>query len=459
MATATSTPATLPLPPGPRGGLLLGSFPELVGDPLKLLMDGMRDYGDVVCYRFFGRRVLQVNTPELVQEVLSTRAAEFRKSSTYDSLALVLGNGLLNSEGAFWKRQRRLAQPAFRPHSLEAFVPLKVAAVDRLLQSWRVGETLDVSEAMTRFALSVVGLALFGADLSAETDVLGQAVREVLLFASERTVSIFKPPIAIPFPSHVRFRRHLRRIDATLARLVAERREAGPEGGPRDLLTTLVHAHDPDTGDAMSDAQLRDELITFLLAGHETTANALAWILFLLAGHPEAEARLSDELERVLGDRPPGPDDMERLEYTTWVAKEAMRLYPPAWVIERSPLQDLALGGFRAPRGAIVMLHAWSIHRRAELWPDPEAFDPERFSPERSKGRSRWAYFPFGGGQRQCIGEHFAMNEIRIALARILRRYRLELEPGFRVGLEPGITLRPAGGLRVTVRARSGHSP
>jgi len=450
--------ADAPLPPlVGGGGLLTGILPELARDPLGLIERGLREGGDVVRYRAVHRTLIQLGAPEGVGHVLQTRAANYRKSATYRDLALVLGRGLLTSEGAFWRRQRRIAQPSFRPAALEAFSPTFARVARDLAAAWRArpaGEPFDVVQDTTHFALRVAGLTLFSADLHAEAAELGRAVTTALTFANARTVAIVKPPVAFPWPGHRRFRRALATVDRAIERLVADRRAAGPEAAPTDLLSRLVFATDPETGEAMSDAQLRDEVVTFFLAGHETTANALAWTCHLLAGHPEVQERLAAEAEAVLGGRTaPGAADVPRLELTRRVAEESLRLFPPAWIMEREPLEDDVIGGYRIPAGTIVMLPTWLVHRRPDLWPDPLRFDPDRFLPERVRERPRWAYFPFGGGQRQCIGAEFALMELQVALATLARAIHLAPAPGPGPEPEAKVTLRPKG-LRLVARPR-----
>jgi len=294
-----------------------------------------------------------------------------------------------------------------------------------------------------QLALRVVGQALFSTDLGDEAQALGPAVVSALSFANDRAFAPLKLPLGVPLPSHVRFARTMRVLETPLNAMIAERRAAGAEAAPPDLLSRLVFARDPETGEGMSDRQLRDELITFLLAGHETTAQALTMTLYLLAAHPEVDAALATELAAGQGDL------LER------VIQESLRLYPPAWVIERSAREDDALGGYRIPAGSIVMLPTYVVQRHPDLWPDPDRFDPDRWLPARSAGRSRWAWFPFGGGQRQCIGEEFALQELRIALRELLGAWRFTApDPGPPV-LEAKITLRPARGLRLVPHRRA----
>jgi cytochrome P450 len=443
-------PARCPLPPSPRGRLLSGSFFALWERPLELLLEGQRQHGDVVRFRVFHRWLYQLTKPEYVGHVLRDNASNYPKSETYDDLAVVLGNGLLTSEGAFWKRQRRLAQPAFHRDQLARFVPLMHEAAQAMHAPWRDGQPVEVSEASMRLALSVVGRALFSTDLGSDAEALGPAVREALEFANDRTLSLLKAPLAVPLPRHLRFKRALRVLEQPIHAMIAARREAGEAAAQPDLLSRLVFARDPESGEGMTDRQLRDELITFLLAGHETTAHALTWTLHLLAQHPEADAAVAAELQAR-----PAPEDFDQLALLRRVVLESLRLYPPAWVIERSAAEDDVVGGYRIPAGSLVMLPAYVVHRHSDVWREPERFDPDRFSPERVRDRPRDAYFPFGGGQRKCVGEDFAMQELLIALGELLRAWRFEPAPGFSVELAAGVTLRPAHGLQLVPRRRA----
>ncbi|HBP20925.1 MAG TPA: cytochrome P450 [Planctomycetes bacterium] len=447
----------LELPPLVPGHWLLGALPAFASDPLGLLAQGVAT-GEVARHQIVHRVLVQLNSPEGVGHVLQGNASNYVKSTTYRDLQVVLGEGLLTSEGAFWRRQRRIAQPSFKRNALGAFLPVFARTSADLVAEWRcrpAGQPLDVHAETTRLALRIAGLALFSADLQEEASSLGEAVSHALEFADQRTLSIVKPPLWFPWPGHGAFRRAKRTIDEALTGLIAERRAAGSEAQPRDLLSRLVFATDPETGESMSDQQLRDEVVTFFLAGHETTANALAWTLHLLAAEPELQARIAAEAEQAFGSR--APDQLEaehvgQLELTRRAVEEGLRLYPPAWIIEREPLEDDEVGGYRVPKGAIVMLPTWVLHRREDLWPDPLRFDPDRFLPERRSERPRWAYFPFGGGQRQCIGAEFALLELQVILATLLRAFRLE-----RAGEPPtpqaSITLRPLG-LELVAEAR-----
>ena len=455
--------------PGPKGLALVRTLCAIPNAQLATLAACVARYGDVVSLPAGRLSYMLLTDPDHVAHVLIANGRAYRKSPNYTELELILGKGLLTSEGELWKRQRRIAQPTFNKRSVARFVPLVTRLTGELLGEWRrrgPGAELDAAEDLTRLTLQVVGHALFSKDLSAEADKLGGALRTALPIVQRRTEVLFNLPSWLPLPSNLRLRRAVRELDRLVGDLVAERRaerkdvDAGADGvdpsaGPvqgGDFLSLLIRAQDPETGERMSDRQVRDEVMTFLLAGHETTANALAWTFYLLGQHPEVEVRLRAEAREVLGGRPPALEDLPRLEVARRVALESMRLYPPAWMMERQALEDDAVGGYRIPRGTTLLLSPYLVQRRADLWEDPLRFDPDRFAPERARGRHRCAYFPFGAGQRQCIGEALAMAELQLILSMIVQETSLELVPGHPVEPEAGITLRPKHGLRVRLR-------
>ena len=329
-----------------------------------------------------------------------------------------------------------------------------VELAERVAGDWRAGETRDIALEMTRLTLAIVGRTLFDADIEAEADEIGAALTETLaLFGRSVALPYFEILDRLPLPSNRRFVRAKARIDATIARLIAERR--GTPAGRSDLLSLLLAARDTEgDGRGMTDAQVRDEAITIFLAGHETTANALAWTWYLLSKNPDAEAKLHAELDAVLGGRPPAVADLPRLRYAEMVLAESMRLYPPAWIVGRRALEPYAIGGYTVPKRSIVVACQWVTHRDPRYFPDPERFDPERWTPETKEARPKFSYFPFGGGPRVCIGEGFAWMEGVLVLAAMARRWRLRLSEDRPVVPAPSITLRPKGGIRMWLEAR-----
>jgi cytochrome P450 len=437
--------------PGPKGHWFWGSLQERREDPLHLFLRVHQQYGDVVRLRM-GPTVslLSLTHPEHLKHVLVDHNARYHKGFGLSRARPLLGNGLLLSEGDFWKRQRRLAQPAFHKERLAALATTMVEATSHMLSRWQAHPTsqpLDIAAEMMRLTLAIVGRTLFSTDVSGEADRVGRAATLAIEETNRRILSLFLLPLSLPTQRNRAFRGALATLDEVVLGIIARRRQQQTEGN--DLLALLMAAQDADTGERMTDAQLRDEVMTLFLAGHETTANLLAWTWHLLSRHPEVEARARAEVEQVLGDRPPGAQDVPRLRYLTQVLEESMRLYPPAWIFARQPIQEDEVAGFRLPASprVIVVMSPWAIHRQPHLWPEPERFDPERFSPERSAGRHRMAFVPFGGGQRLCIGNSFAMMEAVLIAALVLRRFRLRTVPGHEVVPEPLVTLRPRGGL------------
>ncbi len=444
------------LAPGPRGHVVFGSLPDFRRDILGALFDAWQRHGDVVRFRLGGtiQAYLLVH-PDHVAQVLQENHRNYRKDRlSYDRLKPTVGEGLLTSEGDLWLRQRRLIQPAFHRQRIASFGSLMVESTLAMLDRWEArygdGQTFDVFAEMTRLALEIASKTLFGTSLSEDADRVGQAVSFASLHTNRRMQSYFELPLSLPLPGNRRFRREIRALDEVVYRLIGDRRRAGQRSD--DLLSLLVDARDEATGEKMADHQLRDEVMTIMLAGHETTAVALSWTWYLLSRHPAVAARLRAELSDVLGGRPPRVEDLPRLPYTEMVVEEAMRLYPPAWILSRSPIADDVVGGYWIPADKMVMLCPYLTHRHSAFWENPEGFDPERFSPARSAGRPRYAYFPFGGGPRLCIGSGFAVQEARLVLATVAQRVRLDLAPGCSVRPQPLITLRPSSGIRMTMR-------
>jgi cytochrome P450 len=452
MSTASS-PATTPLPPGPRGEPLLGSLRELRKDPLAFFTRQVREYGDVVRIRVGPMRVTALAHPDQVRHVLQDNARNYNKQTRgFAVVRELLGQGLLTSEGDFWLRQRRLAQPAFHRQRLAGFARTMVdASLDlaTALES-RIagGQPFDVAEDFIHLTLRIAGLTLFGTEVGDESRAIGEALGRVQTAANKRLTQLLPLPRFLPLPSHRRFERDVATLDRVVRAIIERRRREG--GEHHDLLQMLMEARDEDTGERMSDTQLRDEVLTLLLAGHETTASALAWTVVLLSRNPEARQRLEAELARELAGRPPTVEDLPKLAFTRRVVDESLRLYPPAWIFSRAAIQDDVVGGFRVPRGTFVLMLPWVTHRHPKLWENPETFDPDRFLPERERERPRFAWFPFGGGPRQCIGNQFALMELVLVLATLLQRVRLELAPGRAFTPAPAITLRPRPGVWVT---------
>ena len=436
-------------PPGPGGYRLLASARRVQRDPLQFLTELTRTYGDIAFVRFLVWPVYVVNHPDFIKQVLQEHHRSYNKDNfDYRFLRPLLGEGLLTNDGASWLHQRRLIQPTFHRQRLVAFGSLMTEATLAMLERWERcaerGEVLDVAAEMMRLTLRIIGQALFSLDLSAAATTVGQALRS----ANDYLCAPF-PPLFVPTPRNRRLQAALRRLDALVYDLITARRQSQQD--TPDLLSVLLAVRDEETGEGMSDRQIRDEVITLLLAGHETTAVALSWTWYLLAQHQECEQRLHAEVDAVLGGRLPTVEDLPNLPYCHMVLEEALRLYPPAWSFSRNALADDELGGYHISAGSTVLLCPYTTHRHPAFWEQPEVFDPLRFTPERVAARPHYAYFPFGGGPRLCIGSAFAMMEAQLILATVAQRYRLCLGTDVRVEPEPLITLRPRGGLPMTL--------
>ncbi len=448
---------TAAIAPAPRGDLLLGHFAQLRRDSLRFMLDAFDQCGDVARLRFGWVRGHLLAHPDHIRHVLQDHHKTYSKETRgFDKLRIVLGNGLLTSEGDFWLRQRRIMQPAFHKDRIRAFAEVMTRAAEEVAGRWeraaRAGAVADVAQDMMRLTLHVVAETLLGTDVRAETDELGRAVTHVLQDVNARTRVLYDVPPEVPTRRNRALARRLAVLDTVVLRAVAEHR-AG-KGRPGDLLNLLLEARDDD-GQGMTDGQIRDEVMTIFLAGHETTANALAWTFHLLSLHPGIDRAMADEIQGVLGGRVPTPEDVPRLEYTTRVIKESMRLYPPAWILGRLAEQDDEIAGVAVPRGTLVFASPYVTHRHPDIWPNPEGFDPDRFTHEREASRARFAYFPFGGGPRICIGQAFAMMEAVLVVATLVQRARPEHLPGHQAVPQPLITLRPRGGLPMRMRMRA----
>jgi len=441
----------------PLDNPLWGHWLTFTRDQLSRL-EQLATYGDWVPLRFPPLRAVLVNHPALVEDLLVTHNRDLIKPLSVQRLRSLLGKGLLTSEGDLWRRQRRLMQPAFHRERVSAYTTSMVELGVRAVAGWSDGEERDIHQEMMRLTFAVAGKTLFGADLSGDAGEVGAALA-VALTALEKRIESFGIllPDAVPTPTNLRLRRAVRTLDRLVYRLIAERRASGEDRG--DLLALLLAARDEQDGTGMTDQQLRDEVMTLVLAGHETTALALTWAWYLLAQHPTAEARLHAELDQVLGERLPSGSDLPRLTYAGWVVAESLRLYPPAWAVERAAIRDTEIGGRRVRRNSTFLMSPWTIHRDPRWFERPLAFEPERWADDLARRLPRFAYFPFGGGPRQCIGNTFALTEATLLLATIAQRFRLGLTPGQEVVPAPAITLRPRGGLRMRLQRRQPAPP
>ncbi|MCA1619998.1 MAG: cytochrome P450 [Acidobacteria bacterium] len=440
--------------PGPSGNRFFGRPVRASRrDPLGFMLGLAREYGDLSTFRVGRERVYFVNSPEGVRDVLTNHYGNFLKGGGRQSARRFLGEGLLLSEGELHRRQRRLALPAFHRQRIAAYAAEMTASADRLASRWRDGEVLDVWPEMLRLTLGIVGRTLFGADVESESDEVGSAMRAATL--QYRT---FRLPGAklwerLPLPHLLRFQRGKRRLREVVLRLIDERRRDGADRG--DLLSMLLLAEGEGGGGAMTPEQVWDEALTIFIAGYDTTATALMWTWYALSRNPSAESCLHEELDAVLdGGRAARFEDLPRLQYAERVLCESMRLYPPTWRLVRRAVRDFRVGRHTVPAGSLVVVCQYAMHRDPRFWPDPERFDPERWTPEAKSARPQFAYFPFGGGPRRCLGESFAMTEGVLLLSTLARRWRMRPVEGHPVEVFPEHLLRAKRGMPVKLERR-----
>ena len=442
-------------PPGPRGVPVLGSLLAARRDPVGLFTNAARRFGDVVYFKFGPRRAYLITNPADIRHVLQDNARNYHKSPLYQKLRMFLGDGLLTSEDEFWLRQRRIAQPAFHRQKVAGLASVMADAARETAAEWQTiasaGRSVDVEEQMMRLTRTVVLRALLGADLGPFAHNIDAAWTAINQHIGE---SFWSLGLGDWFPTSERRRFEAARgvLAGAVDHVIAERRKHPSDHV--DLLSMLLAARDEETGEVMSDHQLRVEVTTFLLAGQETTSLALTWTWYLLSQHPGAQRRVEEEIDAVLAGRAPEYADLVNLPFTRMVVDEALRLYPPAWIFSRQAMADDQVGGYDVPRGWIVFVVPWVLHRLPAIWGDPERFNPDRFSPERSAERPKFTYLPFGAGPRQCIGNQFALIEAQLIVATLAQRYRLRLVPGHRVEPEPLITLRPRFGMPMMIDRR-----
>jgi len=432
---------------------VVGNFLAFRRDPLHFLCSMRRAYGDVVEVALGPMKVTLLSHPDMVEDVLVTRSKLWMKDRFLrTNLRPALGDGLLSSEGDFWRKQRRLAQPAFHRDRIEAYARIMSDRALGLARTWRDGEARDVHKDMLRLTLDIVAQTLFGAEVGDHADDVGEALEAVLAMVSDPLTLLMPVLERFPTPTRKRFVRGVKRLDAIIYGFIEARRKAGAERSD-DLLSMLLHAQDED-GSRMTDKQLRDECLTIFLAGHETTAINLVWTWLLLSRHPEEKAKLVRELDTVLGDRPATFSDVSSLRYTGHVITESLRLYPPAWSMGREACEDVDVGGYRIPRGRQIWFCPWAIQRDPRWFDSPDTFQPERWEGDLAKRLPRFAYFPFGGGPRLCIGQAFAQLEAVLVLATLARSFDVEVLPVPAAVPVPSVTLRPRHGLRARLTRR-----
>ena len=448
------------LPPTLKSHRFLGHLEAVKNNPLELF-EQARSLGDLVRLRVLHIQAFGLYHPDYVKYVCITNKENYVKQTNgYEKLRLLLGDGLVTSEGDFWRRQRRIAQPAFARKSLEGFVKTMTDSTELMLKDWSREEqpNFDIAEEMVRLTLRIAGLTLFSCDLSDESDVLSDAIHIVLRRFNELAMSALPFAEKLPTKKNAEFHNAREIMERIVYDMIQERRNSTERH--HDLLSMFVHTKDADTGEGMTNKQLRDEALTMLLAGHETTANALTWAFYLLSQHPEIARKVQEEVAEVLGEKEPTFAKVGALTYTTQVFKESMRLFPPIWAVTRKALKEDVIGGFHIPRGAHAIIPIFSIHRHPRLWENPEVFDPDRFLPEKMEARkaagwSKYCYMPFSIGQRKCIGDHFATMEGVLILAMVMRKYQLHLHPEAKIELQGSLSLRPKNGIPMFAKRRS----
>jgi len=442
-------------PPGPRGVPVLGMMPALRRDPLGVFLDARQRFGDIAYLKIGPRRGFLLSHPDYIRQVLQDNARNYHKSPLYEKVKVAVGEGLLTSEGSHWLRQRRMAQPAFHRQRISALADVMAEAAQELAVGWQAmaaqGTPVDVADEMMAVTQGIVLRTLLGGGVSVLGGELGRAWSLVNQHIGESFWSLGLTD-RWPTPKNLRFRRALTVLDAAVQQIIDSRRRA--DGDSHDLLSMLMSARDEDTGQAMTDRQLRDEVMTLLLAGHETTSLALAWTWYLLSQHAPVRQRMEAELDQVLDGRAPSFSDLGSLPYTRMVIEEAMRLYPPAWGISRVAVAADEVAGYPLPAGWLAFVVPFVMHRHPRYWENPDRFDPERFTPDQSAARPKFVYLPFGAGPRQCIGNQFAIIEGHLVLATLAQQYRLEMIAGPPVEPWPLVTLRPRYGIRMRVHSR-----
>jgi cytochrome P450 len=456
------------LPPTVPLRWLDGRFPMLRRDRIEFLSE-LAKLGDVTHFRMGPYTVYFVNHPEYVRDILVVNACKFIKGRALQRTKTLLGNGLLTSEGAFHLRQRRMMQPPFHKNRIAEYAVCMTQFADEMANDWRDGETYDISQEMMRLTLRIVAKTLFATEVTSDADEVGRSLTTLVDLFNMLLLPFSEVLEKLPFPQSIRLRRARKSLDEIIYKIIDERRRDSSDHG--DLLSMLLQARDEDDGGQMTDEQVRDEALTLFLAGHETTANALTWTWYLLSQNPAAEAKLHDELDRVLTPgrnvsinprasanldlRIPTVDDIPTLKYTECVLAESMRLFPPAWAVGRMAVETHELGGYQIPKGSTVLTSQYLLHRDPRFWDDADKFIPERWQTQSIKeAGQKNIYFPFGGGIRRCIGESFAWTEGILLIAAIARHWKLRLDPTQKVAAKPLITLRPKFGMKMSVSAR-----
>jgi len=454
MAVRPSESRTLaPLPPTVSGNMLFAKIIPVLTDFMGFLKDHEKALGKIYYAELIGLDICVVTDPEMAEHVLVKNHRNYRKSYSFDVLKLFLGNGLLTSDGDYWRRQRRLAQPAFHRKKLAILAQHMVDEARTLAVSWsekaKEKESFDVMEDMMGVTINIVAKGLFSTDVGDDIKTISRNLEKLNQFTARRIRSVVRFPMWMPTLRHLVFQQNRDELNDVLSRIVkARRKDSSP---PMDLLTMLMEATDLDTGEKMEDVELRDECKNIFVAGHETSALSMTWLWYELSQHPKVMAKLQLELKTVLGERPPEIEDIPRLLYTRMVINEILRLYPPIWIFGRNALEDDTIGGYYIPRGTNVLLFTHSIHRCADLWERPDDFWPERWETEQVKSLPKMAYFPFGGGPRKCMGNNFALMEMSILTATLAQQFTPRYVGDEAPGIDPLISLRPKGKIEIVL--------
>ena len=439
-------------PPGPKGLPILGLALDVRNDALGTLQRLAREYGDIVSMPVLHMNRILLNRPDYIQQLLILEHAKLQKSTlTKLVVGPLLGQGLLISEGDFWRRQRRLAQPAFHRSRTNEYSPVMVECALEQAKNWRSGETRNIAEEMMKLTLEVAVRTLFGTTLAGDSDSIGKAMTFLMRYYLRRGRSPWRVPASWPTPANRRARREVEYMDSLIYRIISDRKKDTQQRN--DLLSLLMAAMHED-GSQMTERQVRDESMTLFVAGHETTALSLSWTWYLLGENPAAEARLHEELRAVLGGRPAEVSDLERLPYLNAVVHESLRLYPPAFIMARMNVEPVTVGGYEIPPRSTLLASQWVMHRDARFYEQPERFMPERWLDGLESRLPPGAYFPFGDGPRRCIGQGFAQLETALVIAAIAQKFRFRLKKDFPVVLEPLVTLRPKYGITMSIDSR-----
>ncbi len=440
------------VPPGPKVLFPIRLVSNFRSAPLAFVRQMTSTYGDNVYFKAAGRGIYLFNDPESVQQVLVTRQNSFHKGHALQRLRNIMGDGLVTSEDELHLRQRRMIQPMFHRQRIAGYADTMVSLAEDVTSGWQDGAMLDIHTEISHLTLSIVAKTLFDTDVASEARELGDVISTLVTSYTYTIGPLGKLHMLLPLSYTKRIRAAGARLDGAVQTMIAERRTEGDRG---DLLSMLIAAQDDeDENSRMSDTQVRDEVLTLFLAGNETTATALTWTFYLLSQNPEAAQQLYAELKQVLNGRNPTYMDVESLPYTRMILSESMRLYPPAWIMTRTPIEDVEISGYSVPKGSSVALCQWVVHHNERYYPESMKFDPGRWTPENVAARPKMAYFPFGGGARMCMGEPFAWMEGILLLATIAQKWEMSLEPGFPVELLPEITLRPKHGMRMQLKKR-----